>query len=157
MQPQPGELAPGHAPIDRLVQRRVLRPGVHGIRVGRGRLQVPDPLELPGPLRAVIPEVRARVADVAEVVADRLPAGPAVIGPLDQLPEPPRVLRRVQPVRVNRRPLHVVYLPPTEVWAGYRPLLPLAVRSQQERALARPSEHSYLSHRRRHSFPKLGS
>src|SRR5215471_18685961 len=127
MQPQPGELAPGHAPIDRLVQRRVLRPGVHGIRIGRGRLQVPDPLELPGSRRAVVPHVRTRVDDVAEVVADRLPAGTAVIGPLDQLPEPPRVLRRVHPIRVNRRPLQVVYLPPAEVRPGYRPLLPLAV------------------------------
>src|SRR5262249_56795890 len=106
---------------------------------------------------AVVQQGGAGCAVCVEVVAGGLQADPAVIGPLDQLPEPPSVLRRVQPIRVNRRPLQVVYLPPAEVRPGYRPLLSLAIRSQHERALARPREHSYLSHRRRHSFPKSGS
>src|SRR6185312_10838603 len=97
--------------------------------------------------RAVVPQVRAGVtARVREVVADRLPGEPAVVGPLDDLPEPARVLRSVDPVRVRRRPLEVVDLPPAEVRPADRPLLPLLVRSQHERALARSGQHPYLCH-----------
>ena len=39
---------------------------------------------------------------VHELVPHRLPGPPAVVGPLDQLPEPARALRRVQPIRVRR-------------------------------------------------------
>src|SRR5690349_24237311 len=42
--------------------------------------------------------VRAGLALVTEVVADRLPAGAAVVGSLNQLAEPAVGLRRVQPV-----------------------------------------------------------
>src|SRR6185437_11872848 len=106
-----------------------------------------DPLELPRLGRAVVPQVRAGVAArVREVVADRFPGEPAVVGPLDDLPEPARVLRGVDPVRVRRRPLEVVDLPPAEVRPADRPLLPLLVRSQHERALARPGQYPYLCH-----------
>src|SRR6185437_4925747 len=70
----------------------------------------------------------------------------AVVGPLDELSEPARVLRGVDPVRVLRRSLEVVDLPAAEVRPGDGPLLPLLVRSQHERALTRAGQYPYLSH-----------
>ena len=146
--PEAGQLGPSQAPVGRLVQRCVLPARVHRVRVVRRRLEVPDPLELPRPQRAVVPQVRARVAaGVAEVVPGRLPGRAPVVGTLDQLAEPPRVLRGVQPVRIGGGALHVVHLPPPEVRPAHRPLVALAVRSEDERTLARPRQYPYLCHR----------
>ena len=58
--PQAGKFLPILPAIRRAEQRGVLRPGIHRVRVGQRRLEMPDALELPGMLRAVIPLVRAR-------------------------------------------------------------------------------------------------
>ena len=127
-------------------QRGVFHPGVDGIRIGQRRFEMPDALELPGVLRAVVPLVRAGDAVVGELVADRLPRLAAVVGALDQLPEPAAGLRRIQPIRVDGRALEVVDLPARKVGAADVPLLALAVRCQDERALARANQYPYSAH-----------
>src|SRR6266699_1006566 len=128
---------------------------------------MPDALELPGMLRAVVPLMRGeglarlRGRVVGELVAlafreafrglfqhtsRRLPRLAAVAGALDDLSEPPARLRRVQPVRVDRRALEVVDLPARAVRATDIPPFPLAVRRQDERALARTDQDSYSAH-----------
>src|SRR5437016_3378109 len=76
----------------------------------------------------------------------RLPRLAAVAGALDDLSEPPARLGRVQPVRVDRRALEVVDLPAREVRATDIPPFALAVRRQDERALARTDQDSYSAH-----------
>ena len=118
---------------------------------------MPDALELPGVRRAVVPLVRAGDAVVDELVADRLPRLAAVVGALDQLPEPAAGLRRIQPIRVDGRALEVVDLPAAKVGAADVPLFALAVRCQDERALACADQYSYsaLSLLFSLSFPPL--
>src|SRR3989442_6858372 len=109
---------------------------------------MPDVLELPGMLRAVVPLMRGeglarlRGRVVGELVAlafreafrgifqhtsRRLPRLAAVAGALDDLSEPPARLRRVQPVRIGGGSLHVVELPTREVRGAHVPLVSLAV------------------------------
>src|SRR6267143_1580833 len=57
---QTGELLPRRTPVARAKQRGVFHPGIHGVRIGERRLEVPDALELPGMLRAVVPLVRGK-------------------------------------------------------------------------------------------------
>ena len=65
---QAGELVPGLAAVGRAEEGGVLDPGVDGVRVGQRRLEVPDALELPGVLRAVVPLVgRQRPAGLGDV------------------------------------------------------------------------------------------
>ena len=108
---QAADFLPAVAAVGGAEQRRVLDSGVDGVPVGQGRLQVPDPGELPRVRRAVVPLVRARDAGVAEVLADRLPGRAAVVGALDHLAEPAGGLRGVEPVRIDRRAGDVVDLP----------------------------------------------
>src|SRR3989442_12990508 len=103
---------------------------------------MPDALELPGMLRAVVPLMRGeglarlRGRVVGELVAlafgetfrglfqhtsRRLPRLAAVAGALDDLSEPPARLRCVQPVRIGGWSLHWINLPPPEVRAPHRP------------------------------------
>src|SRR5262245_38959033 len=96
--------------------------------------------------RPVVPLMRPRRAVVLELVPDRFPACPAVVRPLDDLTEPAARLRRIQPVRVDRRSLHVIDLPAGEVWAADIPLVPLAVSRQDECALPSPNQHPYAAH-----------
>ena len=70
----PGSSLPGLPAVGGPEQRGVLDPGVDGVRVVQRRLEVPDPRELPRVRRAVVPLMRAGLAVVAELVADRLPA-----------------------------------------------------------------------------------
>src|SRR5437763_12621539 len=131
---------------------------------------MPDALELPGVLRAVEKLVgRERLAGFRGGVVDELvalalghavrrrgrlagrrprlvPGFAAVVGALDDLPEPTARLRRVQPVRVHGRAFQVVNLPAGEVGAADVPLLALAVRGQYERALACPHQNPYSTH-----------
>src|SRR5256886_638652 len=164
---QPRELLPRLAAVARAEQAGVFYARICGVRIGEGRLEVPDPLELPGVLRAVVPLMRGqRLAGVRRRVVDelvalagghafgrlrhatpgRLPRLASVAGALDDLSEPPARLRRVQPVRVDRRALEVVDLPPREVRATDVPPFALAVRRQDERALARADQDSYSAH-----------
>src|SRR5256886_1266714 len=164
---QSGELLPRLAAVARPEQPGVFHAGVRRVRIGEGGLEVPNPLELPGVLRAVVPlmrgqrlaGVRRRVVDELVALAGRhafgrlrhatpgcLPRLASVAGALDDLSEPPARLRRVQPVRVDRRALEVVDLPPREVRATDVPPFALAVRCQDERALARADQDSYSAH-----------
>ena len=143
---QPGELLPRLPAVGRAEQGGVLHPGVDRVRIGQRRLEMPDALELPGVRRAVVPLVRAGDAVVHELVADRLPGLAAVVGALDHLPEPAAGLRRVQPIRVGGRSLEVVDLPAREVRAADVPPFALAVRRQDERALARADQYPYSAH-----------
>src|SRR5688572_4791253 len=97
---------------------------------------MPDALEFPGVLRAVVPLVRGerlasfrrRVVDELVAVAfgealggllqhtsRRLPCLAAVAGALDDLSEPSARLRGVQAIRVGGRPLYVIDLPTAKV------------------------------------------
>src|SRR5881296_3136034 len=128
---------------------------------------MPDALELPGMLRAVVPLMRGeglaclRGRVVGELVAlafgetfrglfqhtsRRLPRLAAVAGALDDLSEPPARLRRVQSVRIGGRSLHVIDLPAREVRAAHVPLFALAVPGQDERTLAGAHENPYTAH-----------
>src|SRR5439155_6115066 len=153
--------------VARAEQPGVFHAGVRRVRVGEGRLELPDPLDLPGVMRAVVPLMRGqRLAGVGRRVVDelvalarrhafgrlrhaapgRLPRLAAVAGALDDLSEPPARLRRVQPVRVDRRALEVVDLPTREVRAADIPPFALAVRRQDERALTGTDQDSYAAH-----------
>src|SRR5438094_9948431 len=117
---------------------------------------MPDALELPGMLRAVVPLMRGeglaclRGRVVGELVAlafgetfrglfqhtsRRLPRLAAVAGARDDLSEPPSRLRRVQPVRISRRSLPVIDLPAREVRATHRTLSALAAPAPAEPTL----------------------
>ena len=100
--------------VGRAEQGGVFHPGVDGVRIGQRWFEMPDSLELPGVRRAVIPLVRAGDAVVHELVAHRLPRLAAIVGALDQLPEPAAGLRRIQPIRIGGRSLEVVDLPARE-------------------------------------------
>ncbi len=137
---QSGEFLPGFAAVRRAEQGGVFRAGIDGIRIGEGRLEMPDALELPGVLRAVIPLVGAGHAVVDELVPDRLPGFAAVFGALNQLAEPAAGLRRVEAVRIDGRTFEVIDFPAGEVGAIDLPLFAFAVRGEDERAFARADE-----------------
>src|SRR5437660_200625 len=75
-----------------------------------------------------------------------VPGFAAVIGALDDLPEPAAGLRGINPIRVNRRALHVIDLPATEVQAADVPFFALAVRCQDKGAFARTDQNPYCAH-----------
>src|SRR3954470_14675663 len=120
------------AAVDGLEEGCVLDARKDGVPVGKRRLEVPDPGELPWVLRAVVPLVRARLAVVGELVADRLPGLAAVIRPLDDLTVPAGRLARIEPIRVDRRALQVVHLPAREKPAFDAPAAPRPVWPPQE-------------------------
>src|SRR3954470_2312277 len=134
------------AAVDGLEEGCVLDAGEDGVPVGKRRLEVPDPGEFPWMLRAVVPLVRARLAVVGELVADRLPGLAAVVRPLDDLTVPAGRLARVQPVRIDRRAFQVVHLPAREKGAFDVPGVPLPVRRQHESAFARADEEPHSAH-----------
>ena len=144
--PQARQFLPRLPAVARAEDGRVLDAGVDLIRIGERRLQMPDPLELPRMRRPVVPLMRARIAIVSELIADRLPRFAAVAGTLDHLPEPTARLRGVDPVRIDRRAFHVVDLPPAEVGARDVPLPPMAVGGEDERPLARADENPNAAH-----------
>ena len=148
--PEPCPRSPGSScqvcPPSRSGRGRRLRRRRRRVRIGQRRLEMPDPLELPGMRRAVVPLVGAGLAVVDELVAHRLPGLAAVVGALDHLPEPAAGLRGIQPVRVGRRALHVVDLPAPEVGTADVPLLAFAVGGQDEGALPCTDQDPYLAH-----------
>ncbi len=93
--------------VGRAEQGGVLHPSVGRVRIGQRGFAMPDPRELRGVRRAVVPLVRGeRLAGfgrsgVTDLVAHRLPSRAAVVGALDHLPEPAAGLRRIQPIRVS--------------------------------------------------------
>src|ERR1700741_572171 len=118
---------------------------------------MPDALEHPRLLRAIVELVRGqrlslgRGGVIDELVAltfwhgaiqgraatRSFPRLAAVARALNHLPEPAAGLRGVNAIRIGGRSLHVIDLPAGEKGSADVPLLPLAVRSQDERALAR--------------------
>ena len=143
---QPGQLLPVRAAVGRLEQRRVFHAGIHGIGIRQRRLQVPHPLELPRMRRPVIPLMRSRHALIRKLVSHRSPRLSAVVRPLQNLSKPPARLRRIQAVRIHRRSLHVVHLPPRKKRPAHLPILPLAIGAQHKSPLLRPHQHSYTAH-----------
>ncbi len=107
---------------------------------------MPDAGEFPRMLAAVVPLVCAGITGILKLVADRLPCLAAVVGALDDLPEPATGLRRVNPVRIHRRTLEMIDFPTGKVWAADVPFLASFIRGQDERALACPDQHSHLTH-----------
>ena len=147
MAAQSGELFPRLSAVGRAEQGGVFDAGVDGVRIGQRWFEMPDSLELPGVRRAVVPLVRAGDAVVHELVAHRLPGLAAVVRALNLLPEPAAGLRRIEPVRVDGRSLQMVDLPAREMRTADIPVLTLAIRCQDERALACAHQNSYSAHR----------
>ncbi len=69
-----------------------------------------------------------------------VPRFAAVVGALNDLPEPAARLGGVDPVRIGERALHVIDLPAAEMRAIDFPFLPLAIGCENERALRVPTK-----------------
>src|SRR5208337_3003920 len=164
---QPGQLLPRLSAVGRAEQGGVFHPGVNTIRIGQRRFEMPDALELPGVLRAVVKLMRGEglagfwrcVVDEFVALAARHAAGrgrhsasgcfprlATVARALDDLSKPAAGLRCIEAVRIGGRALHVVDLPARKVGATDLPPFALAVRCQDERALARADQYSYAAH-----------
>src|SRR5207244_5019042 len=83
---------------------------------------------------------------IARRRARLVPSLAPVVAALDDLPEPAAGLRGVDAVRVRGRALHVIDLPAGEERAADVPFLALAVRRENERALAGPDENADGGH-----------
>src|SRR5262249_19321084 len=118
----------------------------------QGWLEVPDTLELPGVLRAIVPLMRRqRLAGLRRNVVDKFVAltlGPSlgrggrlagrsarlmpgfapVAGSLDDLPKPAAGLGRIDAIGIDRRALHVVDFPAGKQGTLNVPPLALALR-----------------------------
>src|SRR5277367_290129 len=127
---------------------------------------MPDTLKLPRMLRAVIPLMRGERLGrgvIRELIAFALgraggsglagrrsrlmPGFAAIVGTLNDLPEPAAGLRGVNSIRINWRSLHVVNFPARKVGAADVPLFALAVRRQDKCAFAGSNQYSYFAHR----------
>ena len=115
---QAGKFVPRLATIRGFENRRVFGTGVYRIRIGQRRFNVPDAFEFPRMLRAVIPHVGAdgsfvnefitfafgktfRAFQIFRIAAGRGPGFAAVIGALDDLPEPTAALRSVNAIGIH--------------------------------------------------------
>src|ERR1035437_3566823 len=141
---------------------------------------MPDALELPGMLSAVIPLVRRqRFAGLLRFVIDELvahahrpctgsgrlvlsrsrlmPCLAAVVRTLNDLSEPAAGLRSIQPIRISGRSLDVIDLPTGKMRAADGPFFPLAVRRKNKCALPCANEYAYFAHLFRSflKFPQL--
>src|SRR6266480_3678893 len=112
---------------------------------------MPNALELPRMLGAVIPLMRARNPVINEFVALAflhavgtlqflraasrcVPLFSAIIGALDDLAEPPAGLRCVNTVRIDWRTLHMIDLPTRKMRAANLPSFARTIRCENERA-----------------------
>src|SRR6266853_6317793 len=143
---QRGQLLPVLAAVSGAKERRVLDAGVDNVGIRQRRFEMPDALELPWARSAVVPEVLPRRALVGELVPDRIPGLATVVGALNDLPEPTRVLCGIDPVRVNRRALDVIDIPASEVRAADVPLRALRVRGHDERPFMRTNQYPDSAH-----------
>src|SRR6266404_1817139 len=72
---QSGNFLPVFSAILRAKQRSIFNPGINGVRISERWFNMPDSLELPGVLRAVIPLVRGeRFAGLGRSVVSELVA-----------------------------------------------------------------------------------
>ena len=101
---------------------------------------MPDPLELPGVLGAVVPLVGAGEALVLELVAHRLPGFAPVVGALELLAEPAAGLRGIDPVRLGGGSFEMIDLPARKVGPADLPGFARAVRAQDKSAFARADQ-----------------
>src|SRR5580698_4070512 len=162
---QAGEFLPTLAAVGRAKQGSIFDAGVNLIWIGERRFQVPHPLELPRMLGAVIPLMsgeRIGGGVVGEFVARALrrtrrgrlsggrsrlmPGLAAVVGALNDLPEPSARLRSVNAVGIGGRSFQVIHFPSGEMRAADVPLFALAVRRENECAFARTYENSHPAH-----------
>src|SRR5258708_7826371 len=107
---------------------------------------MPDPLEFPRMLRAVVPLVRSRDPFVLEGIADLLPRLPTIVGALDLLPEPTARLRGVNSIGRHGRALEVIHLPAGKERAGNLPLVAPPIGGQNECPFAGASEDADAAH-----------
>src|SRR5256885_9653271 len=166
---QPGKFAPRLAAIFGFEECSILHTGKNGVRFRQGRLKVPDALELPRVLRAIIKLMCCqRLAGFGGDIVNKFvaltlrhsvgallftgrrsrlkPGLPAVVGTLNHLSKPPARLRNVNAIGIDRRSLGVVNLPAREMRSADIPLFALAVRGKNERAFARTNEDSDATH-----------
>src|SRR5208337_4313727 len=143
---QPGHLLPVLPAVGRAEQGGVFDSGVYRVGIGGRWRELPDPLKLKWKRGAVVPLMSSGFARVSELVADRLPGFAAVIGALDNLPEPGGGLRRVDPVRIGGRPFKMKNFPAREMGSTDVPILARPIRRQDERALARANQQPHLAH-----------
>jgi len=166
---QAREFVPVLSTIGGAEKSGVLDPSVDGVGISERRFKMPDALELPRMLRAVVPLVGSeRRARLGGCVVDKLvafapgraagassfpwrrarlePRFAAVIGALDHLPEPAAGLRGVEAIGVGGRTLQVIHLPASEVRAGDIPSFAFAVRGKDECALFRANQDSNVAH-----------
>src|SRR5216684_5298524 len=169
MTAQSGEFLPRLAAVLRAEQRGVFHPGVDGVRIAERRFKTPDSFELPRMLCAVVKLMSGQgfagfgggvVHELVALAFGRslwrgpfarrrpwlCPSFAAIIGPLNDLPEPAAALRRIQTIRVSGRSLEVVKFPAREVGTTDVPLFALAVRRQDERALSCANQYPYFAH-----------
>src|SRR5260221_299643 len=101
---------------------------------------MPDPLELPGMRRSIIPLVSPGDSLVNKLVAHRFPGLATVVGALDHLTEPAAALGCIQPIRIDGRSFNMKELPARKVRSGDFPLLAFTVGGKDESTLPRPYE-----------------
>src|SRR5215813_1864586 len=114
---------------------------------------MPNTLELPWMLRAVVPLMRARDSVVDEFVtlglrhtigalqffgaaSGRAPFFAAVVRALNDLAEPSAGLRRVNAVWISRRSFHVINFPACKMGTADFPSSARAVSCQDERSFS---------------------
>src|ERR1700730_18449398 len=107
---------------------------------------MPDALELPGTRRPVVIAMGAVNVHIRELVPYGIPCLRAVVGALDNLPEPTGVLGGIDRVGVSRRPLDVVDVPAGEVRSADVPLLALGIRGHHECTLVRANQYPNSAH-----------
>src|SRR6516225_12015949 len=166
MTTQAREFVPGFAAVRRAEQCRVLDAGVDGIRVAKRRLEMPDALEFPRMLRAIVPLMRrerraggvvnklvafafwraTRPGGFARGCARLEPGFAAVVGTLNDLAEPAAGLRGVDAIGVGGRALQIVHLPSRKMGTVDFPVLALAVRGENECALAGANQYANRAH-----------
>ena len=133
--PQAGQFLPGASAVLRFKDGGVFHSRVSRVGIMQRGLDVPDALELPRMLRAVVPFMRSGFALIGEFVAFALgesvrtlqvfraatgsvPCFPAVIGTLDDLAKPAAGLRSVDAVRIGRRTFEVIDFPAGKMGAA---------------------------------------
>src|SRR5262249_28155099 len=126
---------------------RIFDARIDRVRIAERRLEMPDALEFPWALRAVIPlvgsqrcgrgivgefvalafEHAARILFFAGGSSRLMPGLTAIVGSLDDLTEPAAGLRRVNALGVDRRAFQVVHFPAGEMRPVDFPVIALAV------------------------------
>src|SRR5262252_3925329 len=131
---------------------------------------MPDTLELPRMLRAVVELMgRERFARLSRGIVDKLVAFPfrrsagtrgrlagrssrlvpgfaAIVGALDDLPEPAAGLGCVDAVRIGGRSFQVIHLPSREVRTVNLPVFAFAIGGQNKCAFARAYKNPDFTH-----------